>query len=681
MDNQMWTAHLLQINKIYIYESIYLRFDQEESNCFLDIACEVYKVNKHVHPYSLRSAEPSADSQLDSLPSVMAVPSPSRKSVTSVPLKVEPKEPPNKKAKGEPSRPLAVKGPPVSSNGLMQTPPHKSSTLGVFTPTPPKKPMTTLPPVPPCKMERPMPTVIPTMAARLRQIPVPKPKPSSKTTAAKAEDTSVLPGAPPPAVAKATMPTPVSPIPPILIEVDDDVTTAPTLDDFDKRLQAELAAEFDKLSIKSPPPKASALMSPSQPAQASPATAAPAKEKQELVKTQEQEKQPTAKTPLQQTTPLTPQQQAAPTVTGEAGKPLERTTPPLTPQQPAAVTGEAGKPSETTTPPLTPQQTAAPTVTAKPSDTTTPSLTPPPAAVTGEAGKPSQTTTPPLTPQQPAAPTVTGEAAKPLETPSTTSLTQQQPAAVTGEAGKPSETTTPPLTPQQTAAPTVTAKPGETTTPSLTPQPAAVTGEAGKPSQTTTPPLTPQPAAVSGEAANQTTTTPSTPQQPAAAPEPKQAAIAKATAPAPEAPKTRSLEDIIRSRLEKLDESQFDARLQKAKQHPSLKDYLIEVAGDETYELGSHEDLEELACFEVWCHKNSIPFDSPSPATVAKTTRTPEQAKAAPPTPGKVTFTPLAPATPPVKAAMPPPKVIPEKTNHVASGEVQVRGPVLWIQW
>ena len=129
---------------------------------------------------SLRSVLPAEESQTDTQPSVLAMPSPARTLGTpTVPVKVEKSsEQPLKKAKTPcVEKPLAVKGAPTPkgspTHGCLMTPPPKAPGHGVFTPTPPTRRYVAVapPPTPSTKVEVPTPS----MAARLRHVPIPRP--------------------------------------------------------------------------------------------------------------------------------------------------------------------------------------------------------------------------------------------------------------------------------------------------------------------------------------------------------------------------------------------------------------------------------------------------------------------------------------------------------------------------
>lgn len=129
----------------------------------------------------LRSMSAATESQdLDTQPSVAAVPSPARFTRPLKSVKAEPSpETVTKKAKSAPPPPpkplaLAVKGSPAKAPWtppMILTPPAKAS-MGVFTPTPPKQ---MAPPPVPTKKEVVTPTKSANMIARLRGVPIPKP--------------------------------------------------------------------------------------------------------------------------------------------------------------------------------------------------------------------------------------------------------------------------------------------------------------------------------------------------------------------------------------------------------------------------------------------------------------------------------------------------------------------------
>lgn len=99
--------------------------------------------------------------------------------------------------------------------------------------------------------------------------------------------------------------------------------------------------------------------------------------------------------------------------------------------------------------------------------------------------------------------------------------------------------------------------------------------------------------------------------------------------PAPTAPvateKTNAGEfdksDMIRTRLEKLDDVEFEKRMSAAKCHPLVPKYLEEWVGVDDYVFGQDDEFEELVCFETWLSETTHPIplgDMPSaPAVTA----------------------------------------------------------------
>jgi hypothetical protein len=131
------------------------------------------------------------------------------------------------------------------------------------------------------------------------------------------------------------------------------------------------------------------------------------------------------------------------------------------------------------------------------------------------------------------------------------------------------------------------------------------------------------------------------------------------------APEQRSVED-VRAQLEKLDEHQISIKVKGVQKHCLLKEYLKEVALDESYPFGDADEFEELVCFETWL-KERQPETTPSPLPVSS----PVPAPKAPP----VVAAPVV-AVPAAKAATAPPTRDTRSTTSAAL-DIRVHGNVL----
>ena len=137
--------------------------------------------------------------------------------------------------------------------------------------------------------------------------------------------------------------------------------------------------------------------------------------------------------------------------------------------------------------------------------------------------------------------------------------------------------------------------------------------------------------------------------------------------------KQRRLEESIRTQLSKLDDVEFDRRVETAKKHALMGKYVkehLELDDNEPFEFGETDAMEELICFEFFLANQPEKKDPPVasltqkaaspvaevPAPKAVLSKAPVPAKAVPPPPvppkavesppKKVAFTPLPPKAP-----------------------------------
>lgn len=168
--------------------------------------------------------------------------------------------------------------------------------------------------------------------------------------------------------------------------------------------------------------------------------------------------------------------------------------------------------------------------------------------------------------------------------------------------------------------------------------------------------------------------------------------------------KQRQIEESIRTQLSKLDDVEFDRRVETAKKHALMGKYIKEhLEIDEPFDFGETDAMEELISFEFYLH-NLQPEKTDSsvasltqkaaspvaevPAPKAVLSKAPVPAKAVPPPPvppkavppqavqspqQKVAFTPLPPKAPPALAkhgATPNTNVYNPKVNIEVNGNV-----------
>eukprot|EP00435_Cladocopium_sp_Y103_P038805 s534_g10.t1 len=128
------------------------------------------------------------------------------------------------------------------------------------------------------------------------------------------------------------------------------------------------------------------------------------------------------------------------------------------------------------------------------------------------------------------------------------------------------------------------------------------------------------------------------------------------------APEQRSVDEVVRAQLEKLDDLEISNRVKGVRKHCLLKEYLREVAADESYPFGESDEFEELVCFETWLRERQPTTTAPTPLPVSPA---PKAAVASPKAPPAV----VAPAA---KAATVP-KAPPTRENKSTTSATQLQ--------